>query len=108
MLDTFLFNDRAAGNASGITTAQNAAVTTSSAAMTIGNGGHILIGVGPQPIHIRFGQAGTAAVATSNGFRLPAEWVGVLSVPEGANTLFHIRTVATDSTISVQRGNVGT
>jgi len=104
MLDTFLPTD---DNHSGITTAQNDDVDGTSDSLTIGNGGHILVCIGDAPVFIRFGRANTAAVSATNGFRLPASWVGVLSVPEMANTIFYIQE-GSASVISVQRGNVGT
>jgi len=86
----------------GITTALKAAVSSSSAKLTI-KGTFVLIGVGLDAVYIRFGRATTGDVTATNGIRLPANWVGVLSVPTGANTILHIRETL-DSTINVQSG----
>jgi hypothetical protein len=87
----------------GLTTATNATVTASAAGIVV-TGNTVMISVGiaaVYPIYIMFGREGLASTLTSTtGFRLPAGFVGRISVPMGASHLYHLR-VSSDSDISV-------
>lgn len=88
----------------GLTTATNAAVTTNAAGIVV-TGNTVMISVGilaAYPIYIMFGKENLASTLTSTtGWRLPAGFVGRLSVPMGATHLYHLRAASNDSDISV-------
>jgi hypothetical protein len=87
----------------GLTTATNATVGATAAGIKI-TGNTVMISVGIAaafPIYIMFGRENLASTLTSStGFRLPAGFVGRMSVPMGATHLYHLR-VSSDSDISV-------
>lgn len=96
---------RPRADAAGTMTAVNDTVTSSSKTSAI-SGAVLVISVGAEPIHIRFGKL-SDTVTTSNGLRLPANGLLRLSVPSGSTNLHYIRAGASDSTISLQSGDSG-
>jgi hypothetical protein len=97
----------------GLTTAVNAAVTATAAGIQV-KGSAVMISVGTVaasafPIFIMFGKENLAATLTSTtGWRLPAGFVGRISIPSGATHLYHLRAAASDSDISVLGADGGT
>ena len=91
----------------GVTTAVNVVVGATSTATAV-TGNQMMVTVGANPIHIRFGTVGTTAVSATNGLYLPALSMNVFARPEGATHLLHIRSGASDSAISIQSGNAAT
>lgn len=90
----------------GLTTAQNATVGATAAGILV-KGTTIMLSVGTiaataYPIYIMFGREGFASTLTSTtGFKIPAGFVGRISIPSGATHLYHLRAAANDSDISV-------
>jgi hypothetical protein len=85
----------------GVTTATNATTGSASAKIAV-MGQEVIISVGAAaPLNFRFG-AESDTVTTANGLMVPASGMIRVSVPGGATHLHHIRSAATDTTISVQ------
>ena len=87
----------------GLTTATNDTVTSTAKGSLI-TGSSIMISVGIAaafPIYIMFGGPNQATTLTSStGFRLPAGFVGRLSVPPNSTHLYYLR-ISSDSDISI-------
>lgn len=90
----------------GLTVAQNDTVTSAVKSMTV-TGPVLMVSVGSldasaYPVYIMFGgpNVGTSLTATT-GFLLSAGWVGRITVPPSATTLYYLRAQANDSVISV-------
>jgi len=89
------------------TTALNSAVTDTAGSLAL-TGSFGFISVGLAPIYIRFGIAGTTAVTSSTGTRLPLNYTGQWSYPEGCTHIHFVRDGAVSSVISIQSGLSGT
>ena len=89
------------------TTALNSAVTDTAGSLAL-VGSFGIVSVGLAPIYIRFGLSGTTAVTSSTGLRLPLNFVGVFSYPEGCTHIHFVRDGAVSSVISIQSGLSGT
>ncbi len=83
-------------------TASNVAPGAASARVNLLNGNTLLLSNDVDATFIRFGR-GDVTVSATDGFRLPAGFVGRMTVPQGCTHMAYIRETL-DSKLSIQTG----